>query len=94
MLGSVETHRYSVAFHLKEPAASFPINLVMGICKAGSGARRAQPIGRDHSSSSPSFRTIDCARSLRALAASPPTTDSCEGRRRHDARLELKGTVI
>jgi peptide/nickel transport system substrate-binding protein len=38
--------RYTVEFKLKEPAASFPINLVMGIVQAGSGAANArQPIG-------------------------------------------------
>lgn len=38
--------QYSVEFKLKAPAASFPINLVMGIVQAGSGAANAQaPIG-------------------------------------------------
>lgn len=38
--------RYTVRFTLKEPFASFPINLVMGIVQAGSGAANAQrPIG-------------------------------------------------
>jgi peptide/nickel transport system substrate-binding protein len=37
---------YTVAFHLKTPSASFPINLVMGIVKNGSGAANARtPIG-------------------------------------------------
>jgi peptide/nickel transport system substrate-binding protein len=47
MLASVDIlDRYSVAFHLKEPAASFPVNLVMGIVQAGSGAANARnPIG-------------------------------------------------
>jgi peptide/nickel transport system substrate-binding protein len=38
--------RYTVEFKLKQPAASFPINLVMGIVQAGSGdANVRQPIG-------------------------------------------------
>lgn len=38
--------RYTVEFRLKEPFASFPINLVMGIVQAGSGAANARaPIG-------------------------------------------------
>jgi peptide/nickel transport system substrate-binding protein len=38
-----ETH---VAFHLKEPSAAFPINLVMGIVPEGTGAEAARrPIG-------------------------------------------------
>ena len=37
---------YTVAFNLKTPFASFPINLVMGIVQAGSGAANARtPIG-------------------------------------------------
>jgi peptide/nickel transport system substrate-binding protein len=37
---------YTVAFHLKTPSASFPINLVMGIVKDGSGAANVRsPIG-------------------------------------------------
>jgi len=37
---------YTVAFHLKTPSASFPINLVMGIVKDGSGTANARtPIG-------------------------------------------------
>jgi len=37
---------YTAAFHLKAPSASFPINLVMGIVKDGSGAANARtPIG-------------------------------------------------
>jgi len=37
---------YTVAFRLKTPFASFPVNLVMGIVQAGSGAANAQtPIG-------------------------------------------------
>jgi peptide/nickel transport system substrate-binding protein len=38
--------RYTVAFHLKEPFASFPVNLVMGIVQAGSGGANVRtPIG-------------------------------------------------
>jgi peptide/nickel transport system substrate-binding protein len=38
--------RYTVEFKLKTPAGSFPINLVMGIVQAGSGAANARaPIG-------------------------------------------------
>lgn len=38
--------RYTVRFTLKQPLASFPINLVMGIVQAGSGdANARQPIG-------------------------------------------------
>jgi peptide/nickel transport system substrate-binding protein len=38
--------RYTVEFSLREPFASFPINLVMGIVQAGSGAANARsPIG-------------------------------------------------
>ena len=38
--------RYTVEFNLSEPFASFPINLVMGIVQAGSGAANARsPIG-------------------------------------------------
>jgi peptide/nickel transport system substrate-binding protein len=38
--------RYTVAFHLQAPSASFPINLVMGIVPAGSGADLARhPVG-------------------------------------------------
>ena len=38
--------RYTVEFRLKTPLNSFPINLVMGIVQAGSGAANArQPIG-------------------------------------------------
>jgi peptide/nickel transport system substrate-binding protein len=38
--------RYTVAFRLKRPFASFPVNLVMGIVQAGSGGANAQtPIG-------------------------------------------------
>ena len=37
---------YTVEFRLKEPFASFPINLVMGIVQAGSGTANArQPVG-------------------------------------------------
>ncbi|HUF46163.1 MAG TPA: ABC transporter substrate-binding protein [Vicinamibacterales bacterium] len=37
---------YTVAFHLRAPSASFPINLVMGIVPAGSGAELSRrPIG-------------------------------------------------
>jgi peptide/nickel transport system substrate-binding protein len=36
----------TVAFHLKTPSASFPINLVMGLVKDGSGAANARaPVG-------------------------------------------------
>jgi peptide/nickel transport system substrate-binding protein len=47
MLASVDaSDRYTVEFKLKEPFASFPINLVMGIVQAGSGAANARaPIG-------------------------------------------------
>ena len=47
MLGRVEiVDPYTVAFHLKTPFASFPINLVMGIVQNGSGAANARtPIG-------------------------------------------------
>jgi len=46
-LESVEvTGPYTVAFHLREPSVSFPINLVMGIVPAGAGAGLArQPVG-------------------------------------------------
>jgi len=38
--------RYTVAFHLKEPSGSFPVNLVMGIVPAGTGPEAARhPIG-------------------------------------------------
>jgi peptide/nickel transport system substrate-binding protein len=38
--------RYTVAFRLKEPFGSFPVNLVMGIVQAGSGLANArQPVG-------------------------------------------------
>lgn len=38
--------RYTVAFTLKEPFGSFPVNLVMGIVPAGSGnANERQPVG-------------------------------------------------
>jgi peptide/nickel transport system substrate-binding protein len=41
LLQSVDARdRYTVAFNLKEPFASFPINLVMGIVQAGSGCQR------------------------------------------------------
>jgi len=37
---------YTVAFHLKEPFASFPVNLIMGIVQAGSGGSNSRsPIG-------------------------------------------------
>jgi len=47
MLGSVDVvDPYTVAFRLKTPFASFPINLVMGIVQNGSGAANARaPIG-------------------------------------------------
>jgi peptide/nickel transport system substrate-binding protein len=47
MLASVEiVDPYTVAFHLKTPFVSFPINLVMGIVQNGSGAANARtPIG-------------------------------------------------
>jgi peptide/nickel transport system substrate-binding protein len=46
-LGAVDIlDPYTVAFRLKVPFGSFPINLVMGIVQAGSGAANArQPIG-------------------------------------------------
>ena len=46
-LASVEVRgRYVVAFHLKQPSASFPINLVMGIIPAESGPTAGrQPVG-------------------------------------------------
>jgi peptide/nickel transport system substrate-binding protein len=38
--------RYTVAFQLKSPSASFPINLIMGIVPAGAGASSARrPVG-------------------------------------------------
>jgi len=38
--------RYTVAFHLKQPSASFPINLVMSLVPDGTGAEAARsPIG-------------------------------------------------
>ena len=50
---------YTVAFHLKTPSASFPINLVMGIVKDGSGAANARsPIGTGPTSWCRSSRTI------------------------------------
>jgi peptide/nickel transport system substrate-binding protein len=47
LLASVDARdRYTVQFTLKEPFASFPINLVMGIVPAGSGAANARnPVG-------------------------------------------------
>ncbi len=43
---STRLDRYTVEFKLKEPLGSFPINLVMGIVQAGSGAANARaPIG-------------------------------------------------
>jgi peptide/nickel transport system substrate-binding protein len=47
LLASVEARdRYTVVFTLKEPFASFEVNLVMGIVPAGSGnANERQPIG-------------------------------------------------
>ena len=46
-LESVEVvSRYTVRFHLKQPSASFPINLVMGIVPVGTGPEAARrPIG-------------------------------------------------
>ena len=46
-LASVDVvDRYTVVFRLKAPSASFPINLIMGIVPAGTGAAAArQPIG-------------------------------------------------
>jgi peptide/nickel transport system substrate-binding protein len=46
-LASVEVvGPYTVAFHLREPSAAFPINLVMGIVPDGSGSELARrPIG-------------------------------------------------
>jgi peptide/nickel transport system substrate-binding protein len=47
LLGAVDAlDNYSVKFTLKEPFASFPINLVMGIVQDGSGAANSrQPVG-------------------------------------------------
>lgn len=47
MIASVDAvDRYTVAFHLKEPSGSFPVNLVMGIVPAGTGPEAARhPIG-------------------------------------------------
>jgi peptide/nickel transport system substrate-binding protein len=47
LLGAVNAlDRYTVEFKLKEPFASFPVNLVMGIVQAGSGLNNVrQPIG-------------------------------------------------
>ena len=47
LLASVHARdRYTVEFRLKEPFGSFPVNLVMGIVRAGSGdANARQPIG-------------------------------------------------
>jgi peptide/nickel transport system substrate-binding protein len=47
LLASVEPRdRYTVEFRLKEPFASFPVNLVMGIVPEGSGGvNERQPIG-------------------------------------------------
>jgi len=45
-LASVDVRdRYTVAFNLKAPSASFPINLIMGIVPQGSVAGSRQPIG-------------------------------------------------
>jgi peptide/nickel transport system substrate-binding protein len=46
-LASVEVRGpYVVAFHLKQPSASFPINLVMGIVPQGTGAEAGRrPVG-------------------------------------------------
>jgi peptide/nickel transport system substrate-binding protein len=47
MLGAVDAlDPYTVRFTLKEPFGSFPINLVMGIVREGSGAANARdPVG-------------------------------------------------
>jgi peptide/nickel transport system substrate-binding protein len=47
LLGAVDAlDPYTVRFTLKEPFGSFPINLVMGIVREGSGARNArEPVG-------------------------------------------------
>lgn len=47
MIASVDVvDRYTVAFHLHEPSGSFPVNLVMGIVPAGTGANAARhPVG-------------------------------------------------
>jgi peptide/nickel transport system substrate-binding protein len=47
MIASVDViDRYTVAFHLHEPSGSFPVNLVMGIVPAGTGAEAARhPVG-------------------------------------------------
>jgi peptide/nickel transport system substrate-binding protein len=46
-LASVDVlNRYTVAFRLRSPSASFPINLIMGIVPAGIGSAAArQPVG-------------------------------------------------
>lgn len=47
MIASVDVlDRYTVAFHLHEASGSFPVNLVMGIVPAGTGAGAARrPVG-------------------------------------------------
>lgn len=47
MIASIDiVDRYTVAFHLKEPSGSFPVNLVMGIVPAGTGPEAARrPVG-------------------------------------------------
>ena len=55
--------RYTVEFKLKEPFGSFPINLVMGIVQAGSGAANA--------------RAADRHRAVPRSRGSSPTTASC-----------------
>jgi peptide/nickel transport system substrate-binding protein len=50
---------YTVAFHLKTPSASFPINLVMGIVKDGSGA--IMPL------SPPAVTSLNCSIVMRSL---------------------------
>ena len=75
--------RYTVAFKLKEPFGSFPINLVMGIVQAGSGdANARQPIGTGP------YRAEDvrAGRSPRARARSTATTAAA----RANAGLVLK----
>ena len=59
---STSVDRYTVTFHLRTPSASFPINLVMGIVPAGTGAAAGASAGRQ--------------RPVSARASSCPTTTS------------------
>ena len=64
MLAAVNAlDRYTVEFKLKTAVGSFPINLVMGIVQAGSGAANA--------------RAADRHRPVSPRASSSPTTASC-----------------